>query len=127
MLAKHSPLGHSEAMRLPGKSTAPACLVSALLLASPFLAPGLANAQAGEFGTFEGEMGRDGELAAPGMIAQPDAGDAPSIGSVGMAAGENIPDAGDAPSIGSVGIPAGEGELDAGDAPSIGESSSLFD
>ena len=96
------------------------------LLVSGLLATTSAVAQDGEFGTFDGDIGRDGTLAAPGMIASPDAGDAPSIGSEGMPVGEDIPDAGDAPSIGSVGTPAGEGIDDAGDAPSIGESSEIF-
>jgi len=102
-------------------------LLAAVLFAGSFLTTPLAGAQDGEFGTFDGDMGRDGTLAAPGVIAEPDAGDAPSIGSVGIPAGENIPDAGDAPSIGSVGIPAGEGLDDVGDNPSIGESSQIFD
>ena len=102
-----------------------ALLVPALLVAG-LLATPPAVAQDGEFGTFDGDIGRDGTLAAPGMIASPDAGDAPSIGSEGMPVGEDIPDAGDAPSIGSVGTPAGEGIDDAGDAPSIGESSEIF-
>lgn len=106
----------------PGRSVA-----AAALLLTALLLPQLAHAQAGEYGTIEGDVARDGVLAPPGEIVQPDAGDAPSIGSVGIPAGENIPDAGDAPSIGSVGIPAGEGELSAGDAPSIGESSRIFD
>ena len=108
----------------------PTCRFAALrqsILALSLLAASSAGAQDGEFGTFEGDMGRDGTLAAPGVIAQPDAGDAPSIGSEGFPAGENIPDAGDAPSIGSMGTPAGEGIADAGDAPSIGESSEIFD
>ena len=102
-------------------------LFAAGLFTGSLLTATLAGAQAGEFGTFDGDMGRDGTLAAPGVIAEPDAGDAPSIGSVGTPAGEDFRDAGDAPSIGSVGIPAGEGFADAGDNPSIGESSEIFD
>lgn len=87
----------------------------------------LSWAQAGEFGTIGGDIARDGTLAPPGEIALPDAGNAPSIGSIGIPTGEQIQDAGEDPSIGSVGIPAGEGNLGAGDAPSIGESSKIFD
>ena len=109
------------------KPTCHFAVLRSTILALSLLAASSAGAQDGEFGTFEGDMGRDGTLAAPGVIAPPDAGDAPSIGSEGLPAGENIPDAGDAPSIGSMGTPAGEGIADAGDAPSIGESSEIFD
>lgn len=99
---------------------------AAVFTAAVFIAPS-AQAQDGAFGTMDGDIGRDGTFAPPGIIAEPDAGDAPSIGASGFPAGEGIRDAGDAPSIGSEGIPAGEGERDAGDAPSIGEASNIFD
>lgn len=99
----------------------------AAMILSVLLGANSAAAQAGEFGTIDGDIARDGTLAPAGRIAIPNAGDSPSIGSVGIPAGENIRDAGDDPSIGSVGIPAGEGFPTAGDNPSIGESSNIFD
>jgi hypothetical protein len=80
---------------------------TAAMILSLLLGASSAAAQAGEFGTIEGDIARDGTLAPAGTIA--------------------IPDAGEAPSIGSVEIPAGEGFPTAGDNASIGESSDVFD